>query len=167
MKMILSRGDRERLIQIEPNGLGYDVTLEGRRHLVSGTIGAKSAVLIDQRPIEASVRRDGDEVVVQLSGLAYSFRTRDARAPKLDRRGRGADLSRGELHAPMPGLVIEVLAQVGDEVDAGRPLVIVEAMKMQNALVAPLSGTITGIAVKPGVPVDSGQLLVTVTPGGP
>jgi biotin carboxyl carrier protein len=66
----------------------------------------------------------------------------------------------------MPGLVVEVLAQVGDEVAAGTPLVVVEAMKMQNALVATVSGRVAAIAVKPGVAVESGQLLITVDAEG-
>jgi biotin carboxyl carrier protein len=64
----------------------------------------------------------------------------------------------------MPGLVVEVLVEVGEVVEAGRPLVVVEAMKMQNALAAPVSGTVCAIAVAPGAPVDTGQLLMTLTP---
>jgi biotin carboxyl carrier protein len=167
MKFIVERDGRERLIVIEPSGSGHTALLEGRRLHVEGSIGQATRVLLDGRPVEASIRREGGEIVVEMTnraGGAYAFRVRDARAPKLERRGRGAERSRGELHAPMPGLVIEVLARVGDEVDAGRPLVVVEAMKMQNAFVAPLSGRVTRIEVKPGMPVESGQLLLAVAP---
>jgi biotin carboxyl carrier protein len=165
VKILVARGPRERTIEIEPSGMGYQVTVDGRRLLVDGRVGPSMRVLLDNRPIEATVRRDGAEVIVELSGHAYTFRTRDARAPKLGRRERGEDLTRGELHAPMPGLVVEVLAQVGEQVEAGQALVVVEAMKMQNAFVAPLAGKVTRISVKPGMPVESGQLLVTVAPG--
>ena len=167
MKFIAERDGRERLIVIEPSGSGYTVLLEGRRLHVEGSIGAATRVLLDGRPVAASIRREGGDIIVETTnhaGACYAFRVRDARAPKLERRGRGAERSRGELHAPMPGLVIEVLARVGDEVDAGRPLVVVEAMKMQNAFVAPLSGRVTRIEVKPGMPVESGQLLLAVAP---
>lgn len=167
MKLIVERDGRERLIVIEPEGAGYTAHVEGRRLHAEGRIGSEMRVLLDGRAIEAGVRREGAEVIVETGGRAYAFRVRDARAPKLGRRGAAADTSRGELHAPMPGLVVEVLARVGDEVDAGRPLVVVEAMKMQNAFVAPLSGRITRIDVKPGMPVESGQLLLLVAPGEP
>ena len=105
----------------------------------------------------------GIDVVGDWRGRASLSRARAAPAPKLARRGGGADLARGELHAPMPGLVVEVLAEVGDMVEAGAALVVVEAMKMQNALVAPVSGRVATIAVKPGVAVETGQLLATVS----
>jgi len=167
MKMIVERRGRERTVEIEPGGTGYDVSMDGRRIHVEGRLGVTVRAILDRRPVEATVRRDGAEIVVALRGQEYAFHVRDARAPKLARRNSGSDTSRGELHAPMPGLVVEVLAKVGDEVDAGRPLVVVEAMKMQNAFVAPLSGRITKIEVKPGMPVESGQLLVLVAPGEP
>ena len=165
MKVIVARGPREREVEIQPSGAGYDVKVDGHRHHVEGRVGALMRVLMDGRPIEASVRRDGPDLIVDLGGREYSFRTRDARAPKLTRRGRGDDAARGELHSPMPGLVVEVLAEVGQEVEAGVPLVVVEAMKMQNAFTAPLSGRVQSIHVKPGMAVESGQLLVLVTPG--
>jgi biotin carboxyl carrier protein len=165
VKILVARGAREREIAVEPSGTGYEVTMDGRRMRVEGRVGASMRVLLDHRPIEATVRREGAEVIVEFGGRAYTFRTRDARAPKLARRERGEDLTRGELHAPMPGLVVEVLAEMGERVEAGQTLVIVEAMKMQNAFTAPLAGKITRIAVKPGMPVETGQLLVTVTPG--
>lgn len=166
MNIIVERDGRERLMAIEPDGNGYVALFEGRRVRVEGQVGPEMRVLLDGRPVQATVRRDGGDIEVQLHGRVYRFRTRDARAPKLGRRGARADQSRGELHAPMPGLVVEVLARVGDQVDQGSPLVVVEAMKMQNAFVAPLSGRITRIDVKPGMPVESGQLLLAVAPGG-
>ncbi|HEX7077632.1 MAG TPA: biotin/lipoyl-containing protein [Candidatus Eisenbacteria bacterium] len=162
MKLLLGRGDRERTAEVVPEGAGFAVTIDGHRVAVDGTVGAAMRVRLDGRPVEAFASRDGAEVVVEIAGRAYRFRTRDARAPKLGRRGGGRDLARGELHAPMPGLVVEVLARVGDEVEAGRPVVVVEAMKMQNAFVAPVSGRVTSVSVTPGTPVESGQLLLTV-----
>jgi acetyl-CoA/propionyl-CoA carboxylase biotin carboxyl carrier protein len=164
MKVVLDRGDREIAAEVVPHGAGYAVALNGRRLLVEGAIGPSMRVLVDHRPVEATARRDGASVIVEIRGRAYRFRVRDARAPKLARRGGGADLARGELHAPMPGMVVEVLAHVGDQVVAGAPLVVVEAMKMQNAFVAPVTGRVASVAVRPGTAVESGQLLVAVTP---
>ena len=102
--------------------------------------------------------------MVELDGRSYAFRPRDPRAPKLARRRAGADLTRGEVHAPMPGLIVDVLVEKGADVEAGQPVVIVEAMKMQNELVAPLKGRVTRISVEPGAAVETGQLLIAIQP---
>jgi biotin carboxyl carrier protein len=64
----------------------------------------------------------------------------------------------------MPGLIVDLLAEVGSTVEAGQPVVIVEAMKMQNALVAPLKGRVAQVSVAAGAAVESGQLLMTIQP---
>ena len=166
MKLILARDDREHSIQVEPKGSGFTVRLGDRTLEVDGTVGRSMRVRIDGRPVEASVRRDGLDFLVELRGNAYRFRPRDSRAPKLARRGTNAERVRGELHAPMPGLVVDVLVQKGDPVEAGQPVVVVEAMKMQNALVAPIRGRVAAVVAAKGATVDSGALLLTVIPEG-
>ncbi len=61
------------------------------------------------------------------------------------------------LLCPMPGLVVSIAAQLGQEVKAGEPLAVVEAMKMENVLRAERDGRIKRIACKPGdsLPVDA------------
>ena len=66
----------------------------------------------------------------------------------------------------MPGLIVEVFARVGDLVEAGSPIVVIEAMKMQNALAAPIKGRVTKTPVAAGTAVDTGDLLLSITPGG-
>ena len=166
MNLVLSRDDRDLPIEIASEGDGYVVTLDGQVHRVEGVFGRAMRVRIDGRPIEASARREGLDIVIELGGRAYAFRQRDVRAPKLGRRRSDADATRGEIHAPMPGLIVDLLAEVGSDVEAGQPVVIVEAMKMQNALVAPLKGRVARVAVQPGAAVETGQLLMTIMPEG-
>lgn len=64
--------------------------------------------------------------------------------------------------APIPGRVIDVLVSVGDEVTAGQPLVIVEAMKMANELRAPAAGRVAALSAVKGAAVDAGTLLVVL-----
>ena len=167
MRFLLSRGEQDLEVLVEPADAGYRVTLEGHAHHVDGVLGETMRMRIDARPVEGWVSRQGDALEVELGGRAYRFRVRDPRAPKLARRKSQEDASRGELHAPMPGLVVQVLTHEGEEVEAGHPLVIVEAMKMQNALVAPLKGRVKFIPVTPGTVVESGQLLLAITPEEP
>lgn len=65
-----------------------------------------------------------------------------------------------ELKAPMPGLLLEINVAVGDEVEEGQPLLILEAMKMENSLTSPRSGVIKTIAVTKGNTVAKNDLLI-------
>jgi biotin carboxyl carrier protein len=65
-----------------------------------------------------------------------------------------------ELHADMPGLVVDIKCKVGDQITAGQPVVVLEAMKMQNELPSPGEGRVAEILVKTGQSVESGALLL-------
>ena len=62
----------------------------------------------------------------------------------------------------MPGVVVELLVQVGDAVEAGQPLLILEAMKMQNEIGADVAGVVSALHVDQGQAVDGGAKLVTI-----
>ncbi len=64
--------------------------------------------------------------------------------------------------APMPGNVISVKVKVGDTVKSGQPVVVLEAMKMENEIVAPQDGTIASVNVSQGASVNNGDVLVTM-----
>ena len=66
----------------------------------------------------------------------------------------------GSLKAPMPGLVVRVAVEEGGRVEAGAPVVVLEAMKMENELRAPAAAVVKGIKVKAGQAVEKGQVLV-------
>lgn len=68
----------------------------------------------------------------------------------------------GSVTAPMPGLIVDVTCKLGDKVKAGQPVVILEAMKMQNPLPAPVDGEVKSIHVKSGDSVAVGQVLVDI-----
>ena len=68
----------------------------------------------------------------------------------------------GSLLAPMPGTVVSVAVEPGQQVEAGQPVLVLEAMKMQHTVRAPGPGTVTQIEVKPGAQVASGDVLAVV-----
>jgi len=70
----------------------------------------------------------------------------------------------GSLVAPMPGLVRRVLVEVGALVVAGQPLLILEAMKMEQAVAAPADGVVAELRAKAGEQVSTGQVLAVVEP---
>lgn len=66
------------------------------------------------------------------------------------------------MESPMPGNILDVFVKVGDKVVENQPLVILEAMKMENEIVAPNAGTITAVYVTKGSPIDVGAPIVTI-----
>ena len=66
------------------------------------------------------------------------------------------------LSAPMPGMIVRYAKQVGDAVDEGETVVVLEAMKMENALPAPASGTIKAINYSSGDSVAKGDVLLVI-----
>lgn len=62
----------------------------------------------------------------------------------------------------MPGTILDVKVAVGDTVKAGDPVVVLEAMKMENDIVAPVDGKVTSIVVKKGDTVNSGDVMATI-----
>jgi biotin carboxyl carrier protein len=80
------------------------------------------------------------------------------------RRHAHAELEgRQQVLAPMPGKVIRLLVKVGDAVEAGQGLLVVEAMKMQNEIRSPKTGTVERLLAKEGQPVNAGETLCIVS----
>ena len=79
-----------------------------------------------------------------------------------DGGGGRADSGASRLTAPMPGKVVRVLVAPGDQVEARQPLVVVEAMKMENELTAPRAGAVTDVPVTEGMSVEAGRLLAVI-----
>lgn len=75
----------------------------------------------------------------------------------------GAGHSTGELRAAMPGLVVDVLVSEGERVEEGQRLLVLEAMKTQQPLLAPFDGLVETLAARPGEQVAEGALLALVS----
>jgi propionyl-CoA carboxylase alpha chain len=102
------------------------------------------------------VRTFGDRVEVNAPGGQCTLRELD-RFPDPARQD-----APGSLLAPMPGKVIRVDAAPGDEVAAGQPLLVLEAMKMEHEILAPSAGVLTALPVSVGDQVDAGTLLAAI-----
>jgi len=74
-------------------------------------------------------------------------------------RGKGPAVEE-KIVSPMPGKILEVLVSQGDEITRGEPLLILEAMKMQNEINSPVNGTVSSIAVNQGMNVNKDELLL-------
>jgi biotin carboxyl carrier protein len=127
--------------------------------------GGPVSLLIDGRSYLADVREENDEVVVTIGGASHRLRVAEAGRSAGRPGGRVATGSGERLVAPMPGRVVAIHVRPGDRVEPGTPLVVLEAMKMENEFRATTAGVVTDVAVTPGQPVNAGDLLVVVGPG--
>lgn len=76
--------------------------------------------------------------------------------------GTGASPGAGSVTAPIPGQILAVLVKQGDTVKVGEPLIKLEAMKMENVIIATISGTVASVSVNPGDAVTQGQELLVI-----
>ena len=107
----------------------------------------------------ARVTRDGDQVYVDLPGGSVTLR-------EVPRFTDPADaIPSGSLLAPMPGTVVKVATEVGDEVEAGDVVLVLEAMKMQHTITAPSAGRVTTLNAHPGLQVAAGEVLAVISTG--
>ena len=100
---------------------------------------------------------------IQIDGRAYQVQISDAvdqQILKMNLKSKKSNQLK-ELRAPMPGLVRQVNVNVGDQVDSGDSLFILEAMKMENLLKSPVNGIVSEIFVKPGESVEKNQILLS------
>lgn len=117
----------------------------------------------DGRRWRGRIARRGHEIYLHLRGRVWHLHEVDAQEQE-DLAGASSD---PVLRAPMPGRVLELLTELDAEVEAGTPLIRVEAMKMEVDLVAPLSGSVREIHVEVGQLVEPEALLITLEPQEP
>jgi biotin carboxyl carrier protein len=158
---------RTRVVNVERDGAHhFRVTVDGLPlHLdaIQPAPGAWSILHTDTGRSDDVILARGPSVgefVASIGGRTVSLVVNGRRARRTDDAGGPAGAHR--VVAPMPGKVLRVLVQVGDTIAARQPLVVVEAMKMENELSAPRAGRITDIHVEPGVSVEAGRLLLVV-----
>ncbi len=165
MKYITTIDGTEYTIEWDESG---QVIVDGKSFNISlNSLGGGDLVsmIFNNRSIEAvvnSAERDRWEIL--LNGENYDVRVQDERAYRLAR-------ARGELEgdsglvptkSPMPGVIVNVLVEVGQTVSKGDTLVILESMKMENELKATLDGIVQEVMVAAGATVEKGAVLVTV-----
>ena len=144
-------------VPFTPQGEGVQFTFEDEDHLVSGSLDGDGNILaiVDGFRISAGLVVDARGYTLVHGGIAYGFTMPDPLDVDLS-----GDSNIGSLNAPMPGKIIHVLAEAGAMVAKGAPLVIMEAMKMEQTLASPAAVTIASVNVAVGDQVEAGAALV-------
>ena len=115
-----------------------------------------------------NVQYNSRMVEFTLNGSWCKATVRDEQELLLDRLGfkAAAEIGEGEIHAPMPGKILELLVEEGDKVKPGDPVVILEAMKMENELKSPIEGIVASLAVAAGDSVEKNALILEIKESG-
>ena len=145
--------------------MDLELSLDGRPfHITLKREGERVDVEIDGEKHPAVVRRSPSGFLVEVGKKSFRIEFPDSMRAMVDGvpsamrilsfsavdPGAGAGASNGVLRPPMPGAIAKLLVQEGDKVEKGRPLVVLEAMKMQNELLAPFAGRVRKVHVKQG-----------------
>jgi biotin carboxyl carrier protein len=164
VKIEIKLRDQKRTVAISRAGGGLHFALDGRSLEADAFEIAPGiySILIGGQSFEARVDTTGGALRVSVAGREYAAKIVDPRQWKRYRSGAIEVEGRQQVIASMPGKVVRVLAAAGDIVEAGKGLVVIEAMKMQNEVRSPKSGTVERMLVTEGQAVNSGDVLAIV-----
>ena len=122
------------------------------------------SMIVDGASVPVSVEPTGEDTLrVTIDRRRTEVQVKDERDLLVEEFGLGEDaVAGGEVRAPMPGLVLDLLVEVGDEVAVDEGLLVLEAMKMENELKAPSGGVVQAIHAASGDAVDKDALLIEI-----
>jgi len=144
---------------------------------------AKHILFVDGERFEVDVAsRRGTRISVEVNGVSYAVELGEKALPpattpserppaaapsavpqRTSRTGENG-ASPGAVRAPLAGLVLAIRVREGDRVEAGDPVVVLEAMKMQNEIASEIAGVVAAVRVEPQQAVDQGDVLVEISP---
>jgi biotin carboxyl carrier protein len=165
MKYVTMVNDKKFEIEILPDG---SLEINGKKKVVADftPLGRTSYSLLIEGASQSMTieEREGNIEVLMRGGRLYTTKVLDERSLLMAQRSGGLMDGSGPaaIKAPMPGLVVKVLVNPGDEVKAGQAVIILESMKMQNELKAPRAGTIEAVNVQASQSVEQNKVLVTL-----
>jgi biotin carboxyl carrier protein len=166
VKLTSKSGEKKHVVELTPEGDRWNVALDGQpTHADAVEIGPNLfSILLNGQSHEIRIARAADGKLNLQCGLnEFSAEVADPRAWRGRRLGHVEAEGRQQIIAPMAGKVVRVLVKPGDQVESGRGLLVVEAMKMQNEIRSPKSGAVERLLVVEGQPVNAGDTLAWIS----
>jgi biotin carboxyl carrier protein len=160
-------GEAAAVVEFRREGERVFAEVEGRVYeLEARAVGAGEYLLLHEGRVYecrmAPGAQSGGSLRVSVGHTEYEVSITDPKRLRGAGGQSGADSGRAQVRAPMPGKVVRVLAEQGQQVEAGQGLVVVEAMKMQNELKSPKAGTLVDLRAEAGSTVNAGDVLAVV-----
>ncbi len=160
-------------VTVNNHGL-FEVVRKGEQYLVDGKeiawdvsrLGENRFHIIKDNKsfnVEVLEHESGNKnLVIRINGNIYNVNAKDHYDMLLEALGIDleADKKAGDMRAPMPGLVLDVLVTSGQAIKKGDPLLVLEAMKMENILKATGDGTVSNVLVAKGAKVEKNAVLL-------
>lgn len=167
-ELVVTANGRERTVLLDgPLDDGtFQVTIDGTERRVDARAVRPGtwSLLIEGRTFLVDLDRRRGAIAASVGASEVTLQVEDARQRRLASAAGPRAAARGEsIRAPIAGKVVKVLAQVGDQVAPGTPVIVLEAMKMENELVASAGGTVSAVHKSAGQAVETGDLLVELT----
>ena len=169
IRYYVTSGDREHVVHITPRGDWLQVELNEktyRVHLTETEDGELLNALVGSQSVTYSARFEHGDAVLGFHDREVRLQVENERE-HLTRQmtGRGASAhGPTEVKSVMPGVVKELRVAIGAAVERGQPLLILEAMKMENEIRAPSAGIVAAVHVVEGASVEKGAALVRIEP---
>ena len=168
MAYIATVNGKERTVEVkEMEGGLFSVTIDGEKSItldvrIKGC--CSFSVLKENESYEVDLDAKGDgQYEVLIRDEHFDIEVIDEMRKKMmEILGEGVGAASGEITTAMPGKVVKVFVKEGDTVEAGDPVVVLEAMKMENEFKAPDKGVVKSVKVSEGDIVESGAILVVI-----
>ena len=164
-RYIVHRGDETLTVTLTEEGNGYRIELDGQSvHVDCRSVedSPTRSLIIDGSSYETATMPSRDGLDVYVSGDVFQVRVTDELWARAEGAAGAAESGREEIVSPMPGSVVRIAVEMGQKVNPGDTVAVVEAMKMQNDLAAVRGGRVEEIRVQPGDVVDQGTVLVVL-----
>jgi biotin carboxyl carrier protein len=148
-----------------PNAeLKYRVLLDAREINVScaRTNEGSLSLIVNGESFDVHCKPNAEAIQVYLRGAIYECNVSDPRSLRTRKKIGLADSGEQTLTASMPGKVVRIISQVGDQIKAGQGILVIEAMKMQNEVRSPKDGQLKKLLVRQGANVIAGEVLAVI-----
>ena len=167
-RIAVKRQDGRLLVDVDGRTWVVDAVPVGKHALslliADPAVGTSSEGRTRSREVTVTPDRGSGQLNVHLGGtvvpVLLNGRRRSGRKEEGGHSGSGSGPQ--QVLAPMPGKVVRVLVKIGDRVQARQPIVVIEAMKMENELRSGRDGVVTDVPVSDGQSVDAGALLAVI-----
>jgi pyruvate carboxylase subunit B len=144
--------------EVQRNGAGFEVKAGEKTYHVYPVATNLFAVTVDGVKREAGVAKHKGTFFIDIDSML--FEGREAGDDSVNASGADQAGSKDKIFAPMPGKIVKIMVAVGDEVDVKQPMVIVEAMKMENQVNARAKGRVKAVNFSAGDQVDTEKPII-------
>lgn len=145
----------------------YEIRIDGCIHVIEACSCGVDLIslLIENRSYDISYSLEGDMIHLIFRNQDFYIEVLDERKMRMRRVRSSLELSGPEvIKSSMPGRVVKVLVEIGQEVESGTGIIIIEAMKMENEIQCRNSGRVKAVHVRPGQAIESEVTLVEIEP---